>query len=302
MRVLDSARWRRWAGSGTLGRVFKSPAFRRADLRRRHMVSRMGARRIRHEDIESVCLMIGHTKSGGSLIGALLDAHPEIAFADELDVVRYVEEGFDLGQIAYLIQKASRRETMKGRVTARRLDPYSLAVPGQAQGTHTTLRIVGDARAGITTQRLGRDPEALPLLNEMVDGRTLRFVHVVRNPFDPISAMRIRGHRSFGDAVDRYFENCAFLDELRERVDLIHTVRYESLVADPGTTVTDLCSFVGVEPLPGYLAACGSLVGDPRQERTLVDWSDREIQIVEERIARHDFLHGYTFAPSGTRQ
>lgn len=303
VRLKDSPSWRKRASSTPMRKLFKSRVFQRGDTLRRFWVSKLQSRRYhgQYRSIETLCLEIGHTKSGGTLIGAMLDAHPEIAMADELDVLRFMSDGFDIDQVTYLIGKASRQEAMKDRVTARRLEPYSFAVPGQSQGQLDGLRVIGDAKAGIATQRLGRDPSLLPQLLEFAHPLRVKFIHVVRNPFDPIGVMRIRGNRTFGNAAARYFENCRFLDDLRARIpkDAIRTIYYESMVADPTTTLRELCRFLDLDASDAYLEACSAVIGEPRQERTLVDWTDEQVEAVAGEIARHNFLHGYSFEGSG---
>ena len=53
--------------------------------------------------VESYCTFIGHSRSGHSLIAALLDAHPEIVVAHELRAVRYIQCGFGRDALYYLL-------------------------------------------------------------------------------------------------------------------------------------------------------------------------------------------------------
>ena len=45
-------------------------------------------------DVQTYCLFIGHGRSGHSILGALLDAHPNIILPDEVDVLKYLQAGF----------------------------------------------------------------------------------------------------------------------------------------------------------------------------------------------------------------
>jgi len=279
-------------------RLLESGPYRTADTARRFVSTSLQSARDpgRFRDVETICIFVGHVKSGGTLIGALLDAHPNAVLADEIDVLRYLSAGFRREQIFDLLLKGSRREARKGRVTARRLEPYSLAVPTQWQGRYEVLRVIGESRAGPTTRRLGREPWLLPRLYERMSGVRPRFVHVVRDPFDPIAAMIVRGKRSFTDASSDYSHQCRTLLELRERIDPedLLTVRYEDFVRGPQESLRRVCGFLGLEASDDYLAACASIV-DPafRPERRLVEWRPEQIDAVRTMIEQTPFLDRY---------
>lgn len=299
VRIKDSAAWRTTLQASAIRDLRNHRAFEAADLQRRRALSTLSAwrERERYDGVRTFCLLIGHTKSGGSLLGALLDAHPGAVLADEVDALAYFSEGFTPHQVFSLLEKGARREAMKGRVTARRLDPYSLEVPGQWQGRTATLRVIGDSKAGIATQRLGADPALIDRLDARLGDVELRFVHVVRNPFDPISAMMLRGKRTFESAFDRYFANCVILRDLYERLPAgrIHLVRYEDMVAEPVGQLAAACDFLGLEKDDVYLAASASIVASRSPERSKVDWDEHQIGQVMAALEDYRFLRGYAF-------
>src|SRR5213594_4458109 len=105
-------------------------------------------------DLQTYCMFIGYPMSGHSLIGALLDAHPNIVIAHELDVLRHIEEGFNKRQIYDLLLENSQISAEAGRVSGRKSNVYSYAVPNQWQGRFEKLRVIGDKKGGGSTQRL----------------------------------------------------------------------------------------------------------------------------------------------------
>lgn len=282
-------------------RLLRSRAFRSADLARRHVTS--AARAARDPElftsVQSCCLFLGTVKSGGSLIGAMLDAHPRAVVADEADPLQYLGRGFRREQVFHLLAKAAHREALKGRVTARRLEPYALAVPGQHQGVADRPVVVGDSRAGPTTRRLGDDPALIGRWRALLADVDDRYIHVVRNPFDPIAAMVRRGGRTLRNAIADYTAQCARVVELRTRLDSsrVLTVRYDDLVADPTSQLRAICAFVGLDPHPAYLAACARLVDPTRTpERQSVAWPSDAVAAVEALGSRFSFLEGYAYA------
>jgi hypothetical protein len=296
--VIDSGSWRRVMRSRPGSRLLASRPYGAADTARRFVSTSLRSARHpgRFRHVETICIFLGHVKSGGTLIGALLDAHPDAVVADEIDVLRYLRAGFRREQIFDLLLKGSKREARKGRVTARRLEPYSLAVPTQWQGRYDVLRVIGESRAGPTTRRFGHDPRLLPRLYERMGAVRPRFIHVVRNPYDPIAAMIVRGKRSFADASSDYARQCRTLLELRERIqpeDLL-TVRYEDFVGNPEEGLERVCGFLGIEASDDYRAACARIV-DPafRPERLLIDWRPQQIGAVRALIEQIPFLDRY---------
>jgi hypothetical protein len=281
-------------------RLRRHPLTGWAITQRRAWTTRRAVRREPHrfDAVETCCLFVGHVKCGGSLLGAMLDAHPDAVVADEVDIVAQVTAGLDHHQIFTLLERGAAREAAKGRVTARRLTPYSLAVPGQWQGRSARPRVMGDSRAGPTTRTLAGDPRRLDRLYDVLGGTRTAFVHVVRNPFESIGAMVRRSGRPVPAAIEDHRQQCRRLMDLRVRIgaeDLI-TVRYEDLVAAPRHHLGRTLDFLGLEVADAHLAACAALVGPgPVRERELISWSDRDLDEVRRTIDTFTFLDGYGF-------
>lgn len=298
VKLLDSSRMRRVRGSAAARRLLGSEPVRDLERRRRRWLARRAARREPgvFSGLETVCLFVGHAKSGGTLLGAMLDAHPEAVIADEVDVLDQLEGGVRREELFHVLARNSRREAMKGRVTARRLGGYSLAVPGQWQGRYRSVRVVGESRAGPTTRRLGDDVDQLARLRALAEPAALRFIHVVRNPLDPVGAMVRRGGRSVEDAFQDYAGQVIRLERLRSWLgsDELLTVRYEELTAHPEPTLSTVLGFLRLEAEPAYLRACSSLI-DPHRpgERRYVTWTPERLARVRCMVGAHGFLDAY---------
>jgi Sulfotransferase family len=296
---VDSDSWRRFAKHGPARPVFRSRAFRRALLERNRIIARRAARDApdRFADARSFCFFVGHNRSGTSLLGGLLDAHSQIILADEADALKYVEAGFDRDELFHVLDRSSRTEARKGRITARRLEPYSYFVPGQAQGRSDHPRVVGDSTSGTSTRRLGEQPGLFDRLRDL--GTEVKVIQVIRNPFDSITLMVVRSGRAFDDAIARYFAACRILAAVRVRLgaEELLPMRYEDVVGDPVTALRRACTFVGVESEAAFLDACASVVrARPERSRERLEWSHAHIADVEAHIADIDFLDGYSYA------
>jgi hypothetical protein len=285
--VADSEALRWIVKRGPTRSLFRSEAYQRTNIARHRYLSSRGLRAepTRFADVHTFCCFVGHNKSGGSMLSGLLDAHPDVIVSDERDALRYVDAGgFSRDQIFWLLDRG--------------LEPYSYAVPGQSQGRSVRPRVVGDSTTGTTTRRLGSDPSLLLRLWTTMQGVEVRMLHAIRNPFDPIAVMMVRGNRSFRNAIDHYFRACDTLVELEERLDpsCLFRIRHETFVRDPATSLSQICGFLGVDPMPSYLQACASIIRDePDRSRTMVSWNDRWIGEVQTLMASFDFLEGYSY-------
>jgi len=296
---LDSNQFRKFARQGPGLHFFRSGAYRNLRLAKNRVSSSVATlmKPDLFQEVKTFCLFVGHNKSGTSMLGSLLDAHPNVILADEVGALEHVSAGFKRDQIFQLLLKGSRRELMKGRVTARRLTPYSYLVPGQYQGRFTQLQVIGDGKAGSSTQRFAKEPHLLEYLQTVMEGVDVKLIQVIRNPFDVISVMMVRGKRTFANSIYHYFTSCETLVKLRTGVNVsLHAVRYEEFVNHPEQNLTRLCDYLGIEPHADYLQACAGLMHErPDRSRHMVEWTPDWIKVVDENIDKYEFLQGYSF-------
>jgi len=245
-------------------------------------------------DLRTYVFLIGYPRSGSSLVGSLIDAHRHATVAHELDAVGFLDRGFGRSQLFHLIAANSREFSDSGREWT----GYSYEAPGQFQGRSEGIHVIGDKKAGRTTRRLGDDPSLLARLRDTV-GVPLRMVHLVRNPYDNIATRHSRRPRSeLRETIDRHFALCDAVGTIRgvARQGEILDVRHEDLIGDPAATLTRILAFVGLEPEPEYVRAAAAIVySSPHRSRDAMEWSDDDRREVAERIARHEFLAGYSW-------
>lgn len=247
-------------------------------------------------DLKTFCLFLGYPRSGHSLVGALLDAHPDVIIAHELDVLKYVAAGWERAAIFHRLLENSRAAQAAGR----RWGDYDYQVPGQWQGRFRRLRVIGDKKGGGSLKRLASDPGLLGRLRQTV-ALDIKFVHVVRNPYDNISTMA--RHREtpaspLDKCVESYFARCRTLAWVKRHIEDrdILDVRYESFVEDPAAHLEGLCRFLGVEAAPDYLSACTRIVfAAPHRSRSKVAWTGEQVERVGREMANFPFLAGYSY-------
>jgi hypothetical protein len=251
--------------------------------------------RHRHEfrDVQRFCFFVGYPRSGTTLLGTLLNAHPEIVISQEADAVRYLRPGVTRNALFALLLRRDREFASQGRGW----NGFDYEVPGLHQGRFDRLRVIGDKKAAMTALRFDDDPARLDRLRAFVRV-PLCALHLVRNPFDTIASIArnndvplveaISRYRQFGQVVDRS------IARLTERE--LFQLRYEDFVLDPSRWLNALCESLGVRATQAYLRGC-ALVVEPtvRRGRDTAAWSDAELAEIADIVASRPVLAGYGF-------
>jgi hypothetical protein len=251
-------------------------------------------RRYREElaAVERFLLFVGYPRSGHSIVGALLNAHRDAVVAHELDAPPLIVGGCSRDELFSRILARAYWFNMRGNRAN-----YPYAVPGQWQGRFETLRVIGDKRGGSVTRALTDHPDFFERVRSLV-GIPLRLVHVVRNPFDNISAISIWHDLSLEESVDFYlshWETTARLDELCAPAELM-VLRHEELIRDSKGVVSRLLGFLELAAYPGYLEDCSRVLFDkPTQTRSRLPWTPQLVREVDRRIRPYPLLEGYSF-------
>ncbi len=266
---------------------------RKASLPLAYLRSRARAERERATlaQLERFCLFVGYPRSGHSLVGSLLDAHPDVAISHELHVLRYLRYGFGRDQLLALILENAEQNAAAGRVQT----GYGYAVPGMWQGRVRRLRVAGDKRGGTTVRKLVAQPERLETLRERM-GVPLLLIHVVRNPFDSIARMALASpHRAPRELSDHYFRMADGVARLRES-ESVRDVYHEAMIESPREELVALCDFLGAPAPDDYLDACAKIVWTrPQQTRREFAWPAGLREHIASRLGDYPFFARYSF-------
>jgi Sulfotransferase family len=244
-------------------------------------------------DVERFCLFIGYSRSGHTLVGTMLNAHPEMVIAHELDAVRFVMHGFRRSQLFPLLLQRDRQFGSMGRTWSN----YEYEIPDQYQGRFERLRVIGDKRARSTVLQIAGDPKALDRVRRVVDV-PLKVLHVTRNPFDNIATEARRHKMSLTASTEWYEQICRAISQVRPLLDAseLIDIEYETFAAHPRRSLATLCESIGIEAEPSYLEACAGIVWpSTNRSREAVDWSVDERRGVERLIEKYEVLQSYSF-------
>jgi Sulfotransferase domain len=245
-------------------------------------------------DLERFLFFVGYPHSGSSLVGSLLNSHPEVVVSHEADVLRYVKPGIPRPLLLEMVLEGDRRFARIGR----RWMHIDYGFPGTSQGTFVRLRVAGDKKAQQSARRVRDDPALLQRLRRTV-GVPIRVLHIVRNPFDNISSMHRRPEEeSLSEVIDHYRWVADAVDTVRSYLDESEflAVRYEAIASDPTARMSEICRFIGVDAPEAYLAICRCFIQPSRgRSRDRVTWPPEARREVEKLIETHDLLSSYSF-------
>jgi hypothetical protein len=243
-------------------------------------------------EAELAVLFVGQGRSGHSLVGALLDAHPDCLIAHELNVCSLIDAGFGREQVYYLIWQNSRHFAKVGRAWGK----YSYAVPGAWQGRFRRLRVIGDKKGGSTADYLYQNPSNVRRVAGFF-GVPVCFIHVVRNPLDNIAAMALQMGGTIGldGAIENYTRRCLAATQLLEmRPDDVVTLHHGDVLSRPRLELTTLAERLGLAAESVWLDACVAVIrAAPSRSRDKVSWSLSQRAAIRRLVAQHGFLQRY---------
>jgi hypothetical protein len=241
--------------------------------------------------LQAFCLFVGYPKSGHSLVGALLDAHPDMVIAHELDCLRVVRAGLGRELLFSLLLDMSAAFRDEGHGW----NGYRYTVPGQWQGRFRQLKVIGDKKGGGTSRLLLQYPRLLDRLYATLN-LPVRFIHVVRHPGQNIASIS----REFGvspeDALELYFSMAESVARLKIRIpaDNLYEIRYESFIRNPASYLKEICAFLGQDAASDYLEACAGIVQpSPRGEAGFLPLAETLRADIARRSERFEFLADY---------
>ena len=247
----------------------------------------------KYADLQAYVMFIGYQQSGHSIIGSFLDAHPNAVVSHELDALKLWQEGIDQKKLFNAIVQNAWRVTQEKRQSY----GYSYSVPGQWQGRYRAINVIGDKQGGFSTGTFGTEPDLIQKFRDFV-GLPLRIVHVTRNPYDNIASIHLRIKYPVIQTFFTYLTLVQHNQRIGEQLkpDELIEFKHEDFIQDPEAHLVKLCKFIGLEPEPGYLAQCCSIVKrSPSRKRGLVEWPVAATDRIKGMIKTYSFLNGYTF-------
>jgi hypothetical protein len=267
---------------------------------------------------------VGFPRSGHSLVGSVLDAHPGALIAHELDAVGLFDAGLSAAEVLALV----RANTAAFEAHGRYWNGHCYAVPGGAGGDARRASVVGDKKGDWAVRRTRADPDLVDRMERRLSPRRCVYVLVARNPFDNVATMSMRKGRTYdrlriaaadpqeferslaesrgrgvtdtvrSDMVDDYADLCAGVAALKARTPAARwiEVRHEDLIACPRACFAEIFARLDLANGSAVAERAAPIVADEvNRTRHRLDWPADLRARVDTLITEYDFLRGYRF-------
>ncbi len=290
--------------------------------------------------INTFCLFLGYMRSGHSFVGTLLNAHPNMAIAHEYQwPVKQTEflsrnqflRRFFLKQInrIFMYEIFLDSANRKGNWFEQFGYKYTANFKSANEYSQSEILVLGDKSGGLFTKSLiptmNKDSNLLDVFRDFYRRNyTLKFLHIIRNPFDMISTQFLRNNFTdiFGEQANietlyetyiqekslhkmkislsteinlyaNYFENIQTIKD-SGKWDILD-IRYEDLIQDMNSNIRTILTFFNLDCPEGYVEYCSSQIKSSLNSRYFIKgfWTDEQIETVNSLLLKYDFLRGY---------
>lgn len=279
--------------------------------------------------VHSILFFIGYPRSRHSLLGSLLDAHPHMVVSDETMAFPRWKGGLNrwlngsiyafydtlFGASQHAVTKGRRSRIFQGSVV-NKTSAYGYYVPNQWQGQFDQyIEVIGDKSGAFTAKAMKGDGavDAVHLLEEAA-GAKVKFVHVVRNPFDNIATMvlqdgrvkkrdgnhemkQIKAPELLDESILRYFGWAEGCNKARQSLPgRVIDIPSMEIVMNPAETLTKICKFLDITCSERYIQDCAATVDPvPSITRDFIEWTAEQKNRVYEEMKKYSFYEGYSY-------
>jgi len=244
-------------------------------------------------DVQRFLLFAAPPRSGHSVVGHLLSAHPKVLISDELGAISYFREGYSASQVYALIKHQDWRLHQRKRQKS----GYDYTVKGGWQGVYEKYpQVIGDAKGARSITILGEDPKFLESVRSAV-GVPLRVLFHLRNPYD-IVATKVRKRGITLDWAVTAMENQSrHMRALSSALDPDeYLLQYhEDMVKEPRLHFERMFDFIGVKRRPDITQACADKIwGEVNVTRNRIAWDEESLDRMRRVIDQEPLFLRYT--------
>ena len=275
------------------------------------------------DSVENFLIFMGWPRSCHSIIGSMLDAHPNIIVAHEYFLFQKLKVHPGLIQRKVLYNQLYNNSYVNARrgwrTTQQTQKGYSLSMDGLWQGKFTSLKVIGDKCGGDMTRMYHKSKGQFRTLYQMLKANVkvpIKVLQVVRNPFDMIATVALyrgSGKREVkvnATTTHKYSDSRILKGAIKSVMDISQAimrmvpemglspleVHCEDLIADPAKTISHICQFLDLECSADYLQMCvDKTFKNVSKSRHLVEWDPETLYSLINHIQKFPFFHRYSF-------
>lgn len=246
------------------------------------------------------CLFIGYPRSGHSLVGSIIDAHPNACISHELDALNAYKKCKKNTELFDDIMEQSTKQAAEGRVSY----GYEYSFKNLHPGASPHLTVIGDKKGSGTTHQMIVDKDALIKFGNFVQ-LPLKLIHVSRNPYDIITTKA--GYKDLKPSpitASSIFESAqVIIKEAQMNQRIIDSGNYdvlsfahEELISNSEQTLRKLFGFLELDAEASFTNELQkTLFKKAHPSRMKYAWSEEEIKFVKDNILNLPIFESYTY-------
>ena len=280
------------------------------------------------EGVKKFVFFVGYSRSGHSILGTILDAHPHVVIANEFFLFRKfasdLERAPEKTWTANLMNKLYQKSVFDpNQMRASEKKGYTLNIDGLWQGNFDRhIEVIGDKSGGWTTMSYLRDEVGFKKnyqkLKDKLLSMPIRIIHALRNPFDmiatrlvfenkiisietfrPSNTKKLHKPSAVECGITTQFQQIAAVVEMIDTVlgpENVLEVHNCDLVNDPRNTISKLFDFLDVETSEYFLdISSDKIFKSTSRSRDLIEWSPEQVSRIEQEMKKYKMLSRYNF-------
>ena len=275
------------------------------------------------EGVEKFVFFAGYPRSGHSMIGSVMDAHPNMVIAHECHLLKKCLELQNMTKNIYsnkaelfnsLYEDSFFESKCGWRSGLNTAKGYNFNLNSKWQGSFSQLKVIGD-KSGGSTARYSSKREGKMCLQQMIHSFEIPIiaVHVVRNPYDMIATAlaynknevkRIHWTKHAKQKVSvqlqmnisrEVFIRADSVVEVKKYVPVVE-VHIEDFIDNPSKIIVELCHSLGVDYPQEYVEECtAKAYRNVSRSRDVISWSPSVLSFIDQKMTEYPFFEGYTF-------
>ena len=267
--------------------------------------------------IESFLFFVGWPRSCHSIVGGMLDAHPNIIVAHEFFLFKKLfDKWMDREILFNELYKNSYESAQNGSRSAK-VDHkgYTLEINGSWQGQFTELKVIGDKSGGKAAMQFRGNEQKFKMIFDKLKAEVnlpVKTIQVIRNPYDIIATRllykispfsnkklilthKYSNFRELRGGIQNFVRLSKAITTMLTDLNLSpHQVHCEDLIADPIGTISSICQYLEVDCSADYLQMCADKTfKNVSETRHLIEWDPRTEYYLTQ-IKQFPFFNRYT--------